>query len=55
QYITQTVINIDNLNKIKNGVELEPLYFTLDSEKLSSTRITYKKGFNYIKERKNSP
>lgn len=52
QYITQTVINIDNLNKIKNGVELEPLYFTLDSEKLSSTRITYKKGFNYIKERK---
>lgn len=52
QYITQTVINIDNLNKIKNGVELEPLYFTLDSEKLSSSRITYKKGFNYIKERK---
>lgn len=52
QYITQTVINIDNLNKIKNGVELEPLYFTLDSEKLSSTRITYKKGFNYVKERK---
>ncbi|BGE81372.1 DNA phosphorothioation-dependent restriction protein DptG [Staphylococcus petrasii] len=52
QYITQTVINIDNLNKIKNRVELEPLYFTLDSEKLSSTRITYKKGFNYIKERK---
>ncbi|WP_276307637.1 hypothetical protein [Staphylococcus petrasii] len=40
---------------MKNGVELEPLYFTLDSEKLSSTRITYKKGFNYIKERKNSP
>ncbi|MEN2032691.1 DNA phosphorothioation-dependent restriction protein DptG [Staphylococcus hominis] len=52
QYITQTIINIDNLNKLENGPELVPLYYTIDSEKLSASRITYKKGFNILKERK---
>lgn len=50
QYIMQTSINLDHINTLKDGTKLYPLYFTLESEKLTSTRETNSTGYNKIKE-----
>ncbi|MDT0708334.1 DNA phosphorothioation-dependent restriction protein DptG [Mammaliicoccus sciuri] len=50
QYILQTSLNLDHILNLKNGTKLYPLYFTLETEKLTSTRLTNSKGFNMIKD-----
>ncbi|PTJ70384.1 DNA phosphorothioation-dependent restriction protein DptG, partial [Staphylococcus kloosii] len=50
QYILQTVLNLDHIKSLKNGAQLHPLYFTLDSEKLTNTRATASNGYNLIKD-----
>ncbi|PTI71466.1 DNA phosphorothioation-dependent restriction protein DptG, partial [Mammaliicoccus vitulinus] len=50
QYVLQTVLNMDRIKNLKDGTKLYPLYFTLDTEKLTSTRLTNTKGYNQIKD-----
>ncbi|MBO3061353.1 DNA phosphorothioation-dependent restriction protein DptG [Mammaliicoccus fleurettii] len=50
QYILQTALNLDHIKSLKNKTQLYPLYFTLETEKLTSTRLTNSKGYNQIKE-----
>lgn len=50
QYILQTVLNIDRIRNTKDGAKLYPLYYTLESEKITSSRITNTRGYNLIKE-----
>ncbi|WP_253901128.1 DNA phosphorothioation-dependent restriction protein DptG [Staphylococcus sp. CWZ226] len=47
QFLMQTVLTIDRFNV--DDSKLFELYYTLDSEKITSTRITNKRGFNLIK------
>lgn len=49
QYIMQTTLFLDRLN-VDNRAQLYKTFFTLESEKLTSTRETNKSGFNLIKE-----
>ncbi|MBF2262584.1 DNA phosphorothioation-dependent restriction protein DptG [Staphylococcus capitis] len=50
QYILQTVLNNDRIRTAKEGVKLYPLYYTLESEKITSSRVTNTSGYNLIKE-----
>lgn len=50
QYILQTALNLDHIKLLKHGVQLHPLFFTLDSEKLTNTRATATNGYNLIKD-----
>lgn len=50
QYILQTVLNNDRIRTVKEGVKLYPLYYTLESEKITSSRVTNTSGYNLIKE-----
>ncbi|MCE5044043.1 DNA phosphorothioation-dependent restriction protein DptG [Staphylococcus chromogenes] len=53
QYITQTILNLNNINNLKYGTHLYPLYFTLETEKLTSSRKTNINGYNQITSLKN--
>ncbi|UXV35193.1 DNA phosphorothioation-dependent restriction protein DptG [Staphylococcus sp. IVB6181] len=48
QFLMQTVLKVDRLNI--NDDRVFELYYTLDSEKITSTRITNKSGFNLLKK-----
>lgn len=50
QFLLQTTLNLEYIKLLKDGVRLYPLYFTLETEKLTSTRETNSKGFNQVKE-----
>lgn len=50
QFILQTALNIDRIRNVKEGVKLYPLYYTLEFEKITSSRITNTRGYNLIKE-----
>lgn len=50
QFILQTTLNLEYIKLLKEGVRLHPLYFTLETEKLTNTRETNSKGFNQVKE-----
>lgn len=47
QYLMQTALNIDRFN-IDNQ-NMYKLYYTLETEKITSTRVTNQKGFNLIR------
>ncbi|PNY88320.1 DNA phosphorothioation-dependent restriction protein DptG, partial [Staphylococcus capitis] len=44
------VLNNDRIRTAKEGVKLYPLYYTLESEKITSSRVTNTSGYNLIKE-----
>ncbi|WP_414839758.1 DNA phosphorothioation-dependent restriction protein DptG [Carnobacterium sp. TMP28] len=46
-YVTQTIIKI---GKKKDNNEIIPMYYALDTEKVSGTRESIRNGFNKIKE-----
>lgn len=50
QYIMQTALNLEHIKTLNEGINLYPLYYTLETEKLTSTRITNSSGYNQIKE-----
>lgn len=53
QFILQTTLNLEYIKLLKEGVHLHTLYFTLETEKLTSTRETNSNGYNQVKEIKN--
>lgn len=50
QYVLQTALNLEHIKKLKDDVHVYPLYFTLETEKLTSTRKTNHNGFNLVKD-----
>lgn len=50
QFILQTTLNLEYIKLLKEGVHLHTLYFTLETEKLTSTRETNSNGYNQVKE-----
>lgn len=48
QHIIQTILNLNNTGNLINGTRLYPLYFTLETEKLTSSRKTNINGYNQI-------
>ena len=50
QFILKTALKIDRIINVKEGVKLYPLYYTLEFEKITSSRITNTRGYNLIKE-----
>ncbi|RZH99174.1 DNA phosphorothioation-dependent restriction protein DptG, partial [Staphylococcus condimenti] len=47
QYLMQTALNVDRFNIDKQN--MYKLYYTLDTEKITSTRVTNQRGFNLIR------
>ncbi|MBH9581423.1 DNA phosphorothioation-dependent restriction protein DptG [Staphylococcus felis] len=48
QTLIQTILNMNNLSELKKGTKIYPIYFTFETEKLTSSRKTNISGFNQI-------